>query len=107
MNKECPALSYLENLGSQLTKELAQKHEDGEFLPEITNRSPHLHKRKKELLISYVDLLLDVGKAIREYKSKRETKEKIKILAKNLKKSKSLEHKLVFDSFLIELGENH
>ena len=86
---------------------MALKHEDGEFLPEITSRNPHLHKRKSELLNLYCDLIIDAGEIFRSYKCKKEAGTKLKGWVKNLKTSKTLENGLFFDSLLIEIGENH
>lgn len=100
-------VTYLAKTGSKLINDIALKHEGGEFLPEITLKNPHLHKRKQELLKSYCDLLIGISDIFRAYETcKKEAKIELRKWSKTLKFNKSLEIKLYFDSF-IEGGGDH
>lgn len=93
---------------SKLVNEMAQKHEGDEFLPEITLKSPHLHKIKQKLLNSYCDLVIEIGSICDTYKlSKKDARSQFRTWLKNLERSKSLEHKLYFDSLHIDIGGDH
>lgn len=101
-------ISYLAKASSRLINEMASKHEDGEFLPEITLKNPHLHKLKSKLLASYCDLIIEIGSICQTYElSKQEARKQFKAWVKNLERSKSLEHKLYFDSLHIDIGGDH
>lgn len=99
--------TYLTKTGSKLINDMALKHEDGEFLPEITLKNPHLHKRKQELLNSYCNLLIEIGDIFRLYEiCKKEAKIELIKWSKTLKLNRCLENKLYFDS-LIDIGGDH
>jgi len=100
-------LSYLARAIADHVNNIALKHENGEFLPEITYKNPHLHKRKDELLNLYCDLIIDAGEIFRNYNCNKETKVKLSNWIKTLKASKKLENNLFFDSHFVEIGENH
>lgn len=66
-HKDSIVFTYLAKASSKLINEMAAKHEDGEFLPEITLRNPHLHKLKSKLLASYCDLVIEIGEIFNTY----------------------------------------
>lgn len=107
-HKDSVVLSYLHKTGKQLQDELAAKHEDGEFLPEITHGNPHLHKIKDKLLVSYQDLVVDLYFVYRVYALDRKTgKSRFKDWLRRLERHRSLEHKLHFDSCFVDIGGDH
>lgn len=107
-HKDSIVLRYLAKTGSELINEMALKHEDGEFLPEITRHAPHLHKLKDKLLTSYCDLVADIREVHDAYiVCKQDGKSKFKTWLKNLEHHKRLENKLHFDSCFIDLGGDH
>lgn len=107
-DKDSIVLTYLAKTGSELISEMATKHEDGEFLPEITLNSPHLHKLKEKLLASYCDLVAEISDIYNTYKlSKKEGRTKFRMWLKNLERSRKLEHKLYFDALHIDIGGDH
>lgn len=109
MNKDDSVVfSYLASAALKLVNEMAIKHEDGEFLPDITSKSPHLYKAKDKLLASYCDLIIDIGDICNTYKlCKKTARIKFKIWLKNLERSRHAEHKLYFDSSHIDIGGDH
>lgn len=102
------SLSCLAEFGSVLMYEIAHKHEDGVFLPEITKLNPHYHKEVGHLLKGYCRLLKEISVIFREYEN---TQHDIDALIAEwldkLKAHKSKETKLLLDAMMLDIGGDH
>lgn len=96
-------LNYAAKKGAQLLKDVRDKHENGEFLLELTAQNPHLYKNVQYVLITYCELISELGFILAE----KDKKIKMSSWIKKLRKTQTLEKKLFFDCFNIELGGNH
>jgi hypothetical protein len=106
IHKDSIVFSYLASAASKLIKEMASKHDEhGEFLPET--RNPHLHKLKTKVLMTYCDLIIEIGTIMETYtKCRRTGKLQFKQWTKKLAHYRQLETKLHFDCF-IDIGGDH
>lgn len=102
-------LSSLAEFGSVLMYEIAFKHEDGVFLPEITRSNPHYHKEVGLLLKGYCKLLKEISVIFHSYekKSQEDADAMIEQWLDKLKDHRSKETKLLFDSMMVDIGGDH
>jgi hypothetical protein len=97
-------LNQVAKVGREIFKDIANKHEDGEFLPEVTD--PNLHREKQEVLVSYCDCLVELGNVMRE-ECKVRASDRFGVLVERLKENRSKEHSLFWKAFSLDIGGDH
>lgn len=97
-------LNQVAQVGREIFKDIANKHEDGEFLPEVND--PNLHKEKREVLVSYCDLLGELGNIVHE-RCKIRASDRFDLLITRLKDNRSKERTLFWKAFNLDIGGDH
>jgi hypothetical protein len=97
-------LNQVAQVGRQIFKDIANKHEDGEFLPEVND--PNLHREKQEVLVSYCDLLGELGNIVHE-RCKIRASDRFDLLITRLKENHAKERSLFWKTFNLDIGGDH
>lgn len=102
---------FLENvaqMGREIFRDIANKHEDGEFLPEVTAANPNLHRETKALLFTYCQLLAELGEVFMLHgHCQIKAKKKLSDLKTKLKANRYKENTLFWKTFNLEIGGDH
>lgn len=99
-------LNHVAHVGRQIFKDIASKHEGGEFLPEVTATDPNLHKEKQEVLVSYCDMLGELGSIVHE-QCKAKASDRFDLLVIKLKENRCKERSLFWKAFNLDIGGDH
>lgn len=99
-------LNQVTKVGRDLLRDIANKHEDGEFLPEVTAVDPNLHREKQEVLFSYCDTLIELGHVMRE-ECKITASDRFDLLIVRLKENHAKERDLFWKAFNLDIGGDH
>lgn len=99
-------LNQVAKVGREIFKDIASKHEDGEFLPEVTAVDPNLHREKREVLVSYCDMLGELGNIVHE-KCRVRASDRFDLLVTKLKENRSKERSLFWKAFNLDIGGDH
>jgi len=99
-------LNQVAKVGKEIFNDIANKHENGEFLPEVTAVDPNLHREKQEVLVSYCDTLVELGHVMHE-ECKIKAADKFDTLIAKLKKTRSRERSLFWKAFNLDIGGDH
>jgi hypothetical protein len=91
-------------VGSKLINDISKKINDGEFLPEVINKNPHLARKADHLLRSYCDLIIDLAEIFKSYKGSKNERARIREWIRRFRQSRKLEHDLFHHSYFVEIG---
>jgi hypothetical protein len=101
-------VSHAAKIGSKLISDIANKHEEGEFLKAVAAQNPFLYKKTQVVLDSYCDLLVQLSQIFKKSNECTIKAEKeLEVWLDNLQKTEQLENQLYFDLHLTDIGENH
>lgn len=91
----------------ELFDDITNKHQDGEFLPELAT-NPHNHKEVNALLLCYCELLSELGEVfVLNRKCRISAAKKLKEVAFKLKENRRKEKTLFWKTFNLEIGGDH
>lgn len=101
-------LDNVAHIGREIFEDIANKHEDDEFLPEITAANPNLHRETNAVLASYCKLLAELGEVFVLHGScKISAATKMANLKIKLKENRKKENTLFWKTFNLEIGGDH
>ena len=97
-------VNHVAKVGAEILKDIANKHEDGEFLPEVSD--PNLQREKREVLVSYCDMLAELSGIVHD-KCQVRASNRFDFLITRLKENRSKEHSLFWKAFSLDIGGDH